>query len=127
LRRQCGILEDSNFGIVSKKEIMDMADFNSKNVNKKPNVKNNGDNRNKKPASNNRGTKTAHKQPLSLRQRGIKSPEDAGKVIEYKMSVYLANTILEKNKSNRDEQEILCEYVNTQLGLKDYCVRVSYF
>ena len=102
-----------------------MAEFN----NKKPYVKNNNnnDNRNRKSNSNDRNVRNQKKQPLSLRQRGIKSPEDAGKVIEYKMSVYLADTILEKNKSNRDEQEVLCEYVNTQLGLKDYCVRVSYF
>ena len=47
--------------------------------------------------------------------------------IEYEMGKTLAETILLKAKKNNDKrnpQEILCEYVNTQCGLKGYCVRV---
>ena len=54
-------------------------------------------------------------------------PDFAGEVIEYKMSAALADTILKADKTKRTPQEVLCDYVNTQCGLKGYCVRVSYF
>lgn len=61
------------------------------------------------------------------RPRGVEAPEGVIEVIEYKMAAGLAETILKMDKSKRSPQEVLCEYVNTQCGLKGYCVRVSYF
>lgn len=54
-------------------------------------------------------------------------PDFAGEVIEYKMSAAMADTILKADKTKRTPQEVLCNYVNTQFGLKGFCVRVSYF
>lgn len=53
----------------------------------------------------------------------IKLPEIYSGVIEYKMSKAMADSIL-KGKTNSDPQIRLCEFVNTQLGLKGYCVKV---
>ena len=47
--------------------------------------------------------------------------------VEYEMGKELADTILahaKKHNDRRNPQEILCEYVNTQCGIKGYCVRV---
>lgn len=134
-----------------------MAEFNNKNTNKKPYAKSGNDNRrgdyNKKPNSfsgdkqNNRkdfkkdcsdspkefkkpyaGKKPVQQTPAPVRRpRGVEAPDFAGEVIEYKMSAAMADTILKADKSKRPVQEVLCEYVNTQCGLKGYCVRVSYF
>ena len=109
LRRQCGILEDSDFGITSKKEIKEMAEF----------VKNNNK-RNNTPRQNN-----TFKKPV--RARGVDAPEYTNEIIEYKMSAGMAAEILKADRTKRAPQEVLCEYVNTQCGLKGYCVRVSYF
>jgi hypothetical protein len=165
LRRQCGILEDSDFGIVSKKEIKAMADFNNKNTNKKP-YNGNGNTRpqNKKPYSGDNKKNFNHNdrksnnfkhdddkdfkkftpksekpsyptkkpanpapaRPSAPRPR-VDVPDFAGEVIEYKMSAALADTILKADKTKRTPQEVLCDYVNTQCGLKGFCVRVSYF
>lgn len=134
-----------------------MADFNNKNTNKKSYNNNNnnrpqnkkpyfGDN-NKKNFSDNRKfdkdfddkksfdtprkPRTPKTPPVArkpvFRPRGVEAPEFAGEVIEYKMSAALANTILKSDKTKRTPQEVLCEYVNTQCGLKGFCVRVSYF
>ena len=115
LRRQCGILEDSDFGITSKKEIKEMAEFVKNN-----NKRNNNNNRNNTPRQNN-----AFKKPV--RARGIDVPEYAKEVIEYKMSAGMAAEILKADRTKRAPQEVLCEYVNSQCGLKGFCVRVSYF
>ena len=132
-----------------------MAEF-TKNTNKKPYAKsNNSDNRrggyDKKPHytddknkknyyfdkdcdDNSRDFRKSYKKtPIQQqrtpvhRPRGIEAPDDVSEVIEYKMSAALAETLLKADKSKRSPQEILCEYVNTQCGLKGYCVRVSYF
>jgi hypothetical protein len=50
--------------------------------------------------------------------------ERAGSV-EYTMTAALAQHILKTHKGpKKNQQETLCNYVNTQLGLKDKCVRV---
>ena len=132
-----------------------MAEF-TKNTNKKPYAKsNNSDNHrggyDKKPHytddkskknyyfdkdcdDNSRDFRKSYKKtPIQQqrtpvhRPRGVEAPDDVSEVIEYKMSAALAETLLKADKSKRSPQEILCEYVNTQCGLKGYCVRVSYF
>ena len=132
-----------------------MAEF-TKNTNKKPYAKsNNSDNRrggsDKKPHytddknkknyyfdkdcdDNSRDFRKSYKKPPIQQQRtpvhrprGVEAPDDVIEVIEYKMSAALAETLLKADKSKRSPQEILCEYVNSQCGLKGYCVRVSYF
>ena len=71
-------------------------------------------------------TNPAPVRPSAPRPR-VDVPDFAGEVIEYKMSAALADTILKADKTKRTPQEVLCDYVNTQCGLKGYCVRVSYF
>ena len=45
--------------------------------------------------------------------------------VEYKMSAALAQHIMKTHKGpKKNKQEVLVNYVNTQLGLKDKCVRV---
>ena len=83
---------------------------------------------------NPRDFRKPHKKPVIQQQRtpvhrprGVEAPDGVIEVIEYKMSAALAETLLKADKSKRTPQEVLCEYVNTQCGLKGYCVRVSYF
>ena len=45
--------------------------------------------------------------------------------VEYKMTAALAQHIMKIHKGpKKNKQDILINYVNTQLGLKDKCVRV---
>jgi hypothetical protein len=45
--------------------------------------------------------------------------------IEYTMSAALANHIMKTHKGPRkNKQDILCNYVNNQFGLKGNCVKV---
>lgn len=45
--------------------------------------------------------------------------------MEYTMSAAMANHIMKIHKGpKKNKQEILCNYVNTQMGLKDNCTRV---
>lgn len=45
--------------------------------------------------------------------------------VEYKMSAALADHIMKTHKGpKKNKQEVLVNYVNAQLGLKDKCVRV---
>jgi len=45
--------------------------------------------------------------------------------VEYTMSAALADHIMKVHKGpKKNKQEVLCNYVNTQMGLKDKCVRV---
>ena len=45
--------------------------------------------------------------------------------VEYKMSAAMADHIMKTHKGHKkNKQEVLVNYVNTQLGLKDKCVRV---
>jgi hypothetical protein len=110
LRRQLNILEDSDFGVVNKKEINKMAE-NVRN-NKRNNGKRNNNQVSNKPKSY--GDKTENS--------GIAAPELCGQTLEYTMSRDLADEILKKNKQN--PQETLCAWVNEQFDLKGYCVRV---
>ena len=58
------------------------------------------------------------------REEGITPPDVCAGIIEYKMSKVMADDILKESKGKRPTQEVLCEYVNTQCGLKGYCVKV---
>lgn len=50
--------------------------------------------------------------------------EKAGS-IEYKMSNAMAKSIIKNHKGPKKRpQEILCSYVNEQMGLKGHCVKV---
>ena len=45
--------------------------------------------------------------------------------VEYKMSAAMADHIMKTHKGpKKNKQEVLVNYVNTQLGLKDKCVKV---
>ena len=118
LRAKANLLHDSDFGIVNKKEINDMADFVKKNNN------NNGKrNNNRKPNNN------VPKDFGSKREVGIKAPDVCAGTIEYKMGKVMAEQILNdaKTKSGKlpkPAQEILCDYVNRECGLKGFCVKV---
>lgn len=111
LRSELKLLEDSDFGITSKKEIMSiMADFNGKR-------------NNKNSKKNNRPTNKV-KNFGDKKETRIAAPESCGGLIEYKMGKTMAEEILKADKSKKAPQEVLCEYVNTQMGLMGYCVKV---
>lgn len=110
LRRKLNLLEDSDFGIIDKKEINKMAE----------NYKNNKRNGNKN--SNNRKSNKV-KTYGSDKESKIEAPEMCGAILEYQIGRTLAEELLKGNKS-KDPQAILCDYVNTQCGLKGYCVKV---
>lgn len=122
LRAKCkGLLHDSNFGIIDKKEINDMADFVKKN--------NNTGKRNNNRKPQNRQNNNVPKDYGSKREVGVKAPEVCAGTIEYKMGKLMADEILKAAKSKsgklpKPAQEILCDYVNTQCGLKGFCVKV---
>lgn len=45
--------------------------------------------------------------------------------VEYKMSNAMAKSIIKNHKGTKKRpQEILCDYVNSQMGLKGNCVNV---
>ncbi len=111
LRKELNLLEDSDFGIVNKKEINNMADF----------VKNNNGKKNNKK-SNSRPNKV--KDYGSRKDSIITPPDVCGGLIEYKMPAAMAEDILKNDKTRKAPQEVLCEYVNSQLGLLGYCVKV---
>lgn len=59
----------------------------------------------------------------------IPAPEVCAGTIEYKMSKGMADEIIKTAKSKsgklpKPAHEILCDYVNTQCGLKGFCVKV---
>ena len=100
-----------------------------KNVNKKngsfskkPNS-NKNDNKvvnktNNKPQNNKNHTRPAKKNPV------VKEPKVELGTFEYKMGKIMADEITASTKGKVDAQEVLCEYVNSQLGLKGRCTRV---
>jgi hypothetical protein len=55
---------------------------------------------------------------------GIPAPDVCAGTIEYKMGKGMADEIIKADKSKKSPQEILCNYVNTQMGLKGFCVKV---
>jgi glycerol-3-phosphate responsive antiterminator len=60
---------------------------------------------------------------ISIIKEGQNSEKCGG--VEYKMTAALAQHIMKIHKGpKKNKQDILINYVNTQLGLKDKCVRV---
>ena len=119
LRRKLNLLEDSDFGIVNKKEINNMADFVKKN-------NNNGKRNNNRKPNNNIPRMDNN---FNQKRETIPAPEVCAGTIEYKMSKVMADEILKAAKSKsgklpKPPLDILCDYVNTQMGLKGYCVKV---
>lgn len=53
----------------------------------------------------------------------IAAPDVNKGLIEYKMSRKMAESLLH-GKKVPNPQQALCDYVNTNCGLKGYCVRV---
>ena len=93
-----------------------MADF-VKNDKRNNSGKKNFNNRNNKPVYNNPKRET------------IPAPEVCAGTVEYKMGKLMADEILKAAKSKsgklpKPPLDILCDYVNTQMGLKGYCVKV---
>lgn len=113
-RSKLNLLHDSDFGITNKKEINEiMADF----------VKN--DKRNNNGRKNfNRNNNRKVKDYGSKKETTLSAPEVNGGIVEYTMSKTMADEIIQASKSSKSPQEILCEYVNSQMGLKGYCVKV---
>ena len=104
-----------------------MADFvkndkRNNNTNGKRNFNNN--NRNNNRNGNNK--------PVTYRNNDkdvVTPPDVCAGTIEYKMGKLMAEEILRaaKGKSGKlpkPAQEILCNYVNSECGLKGYCVNV---
>ena len=60
----------------------------------------------------------------SKKETTIPAPDVCAGTVEYTMSKTMADEILKAAKNKKTPQEILCEYVNSQLGLKGYCVKV---
>lgn len=55
----------------------------------------------------------------------ITPPDVNAGLVEYKMSRLMAEEVIKASKGNKSNpQEVLCNYVNTFLGLKGYSVRV---
>ena len=121
MRRELNLLEDSDLGIVNKKEISNMAEFVKNNNSKRNN------NNNRKP--NNRQVNNKNQNFNAKREVGITSPDVCAGTIEYKMGKLMADEILKAAKSKsgklpKPAHEILCDYVNRECGLKSYCVKV---
>lgn len=94
-----------------------MADF----------VKNDKRNNNGKKNFNNRNN--SNPRNGNKKRDTLKAPDVCAGTIEYKMSKVMAEEILKaaKGKSGKLPKpalDILCDYVNTQMGLKGYCVNV---
>ena len=87
-----------------------MAEFVKKN-------NRNNENKNTRPSKN---SDYGSKNPNA----GVKAPDVCAGTIEYKMSKGLADEIIKSAKNKKSPQEILCDYVNAQFGLKGYCVKV---
>lgn len=106
LRRNSGILEDSDFGIINKKEINNiMNEFDTTPAPQK-----------KKQTRSNR---------LDMSNKPIDCPLGYDP-IAYEMSSVLADNLIKNAKGNYTRaQEILCDYVNRERCLKGYCVRVQ--
>ena len=52
------------------------------------------------------------------------TPRIYRELVEFRMSKACADDILRDADKTKSRQENLCEFVNTQYGLKGYCVRV---
>ena len=117
-RSKLNLLHDSDFGIIDKKEINDMAEFVKKNNNGK---------RNNSRKPNNNAPRLDNS--FNKKRDTIPAPDVCAGTIEYKMGKVMAEQILNdaKTKSGKlpkPAQEILCDYVNRECGLKGFCVKV---
>ena len=97
-----------------------MADFVKNNNGKRNNNNNRRPNNNRQNNNQNFNAK---------REPGIKAPDVCAGTIEYKMGKLMADEILKDAKSKsgklpKPAQEILCDYVNRECGLKGFCVKV---
>ena len=61
---------------------------------------------------------------MAKKINGIEVPEICSGYFEYKMSKTMADAIIRSTKEKKNPQTILCDFVNTQLGLKGYCLKV---
>ena len=60
---------------------------------------------------------------ISIKKDGELSEKAGG--IEYKMSAAMAQNIIKNHKGpKKNKQEMLCNYVNSEFGLKGRCVKV---
>ena len=101
-----------------------MAEFVKKNNNNGKRNNNRGNNR--KP---NNGGAPRLDNKFNQKRETIPAPDVCAGTIEYKMGKLMAENILNdaKTKSGKlpkPAQEILCDYVNRECGLKGYCVKV---
>jgi hypothetical protein len=104
---------------MNNKGVNIMADFVKKNNN------NGKRNNNRKP--NNNVPRLDNN--FNKKRETLPAPDVCAGTVEYKMSKVMADEILKtaKGKSGklpRPALEILCDYVNTQMGLRGYCVNV---
>lgn len=101
-----------------------MADFVK---NDKKNYNNNGKkNFNNRNNNRNNDKLVAYNNP---KRETIPAPDVCAGTIEYQMSKVMADEILKAAKSKsgklpKPPLDILCDYVNSQMGLKGYCVKV---
>ena len=97
-----------------------MADF------VKNDKRNNNNNGNKKNFNNHSNKSVSYNNP---KRETVPAPDVCAGTVEYKMSKVMADEILKAAKSKsgklpKPPLDILCDYVNTQMGLKGYCVKV---
>ena len=99
LRSKLNLLHDSDFGVTGKKEINNMA----KMITKKPRTKDYG----------------------SKKEAVVEEPEFHAGLFEYKMTQTLADILVnDKKNKGKNPQQVLCDYVNEDLGLKGFCNKV---
>ena len=100
-----------------------MADFEKNDKRNNNNGKKNFNRPNNRPDNKPTGYTGGKKRET------IPAPDVCAGTIEYKMGKLMADEILKAAKSKsgklpKPPLDILCDYVNTQLGLKGYCVKV---
>ena len=89
--------------------------------------------------NNNNGKRSNNRKPnnntprldnsFNKKRETIPAPEVCAGTIEYKMGKLMADEILKAAKSKsgklpKPPLDILCDYVNTQMGLRGFCVKV---
>ena len=94
-------------------------------------VKNDNQRNNKTKGNFNRNKNNAPRERDygSKKRETLPAPEVCAGTIEYKMGKVMAEQILNDAKGKggklpKPAQEILCDYVNRECGLKGYCVKV---
>ena len=98
-----------------------MAEFVKKNNNNNNSKRNNG----RKPNNNTPRLDNS----FNKKRETLPAPDVCAGTIEYKMSKMMAEQVLTDAKSKSGKlpkpvQEILCNYVNRECGLKGFCVKV---